>query len=73
MLTIAVLVILITAPLGKPQDLMVIREFVRRMKGSKCKMVYSQILEKTAKSWVLIRFGRHHAFRAQIPQQRRRK
>ena len=34
--------------IGKPQELLLIQKFVRRMKGRKCKIVIGQIFEKAA-------------------------
>ena len=38
----------------KPEDLPLIQKFVCRMKGSEHKIVYSQIFQKTGKSWAFI-------------------
>ena len=42
--------------LGKPQDLLIIRKFVRKMKGSKHKIVNGQNFEKAANLEPYLRF-----------------
>ena len=37
--------------LFKPKDLLLIKKFVRRVKGSKCKILIGQIFEKAVKLW----------------------